>query len=226
MRKIDEKKLLIITLGIINALENKALSVDESGAYIFRPAIIEELKTKHCNTRIIILLEKCLLIEDYISIIPSKLDDYLMEIKKEAVELLASYEELTNDDWGMLFKTFSTDVVELFSVRGNVINNIIVSNNQISIIFETRKKIVFKGFVNAEKEAIVVKKEKWDDDYQIMLSKFIDFVHGSEGILRLEDAMVFNNRVAMNVEIFFADSNVREHYDIIVYSRDCFCNWM
>ncbi len=226
MRKIDEKKLLIITLGIINALENKALSVDESGAYIFRPAIIEELKANHCNTRIIILLEKCLLIEDYISIIPSKLDDYLMEIKKEAVELLASYEELTNDDWGMLFKTFSTDVVELFSVRGNVIDNIIVDKNQISIFFEIEKKIVFKGFVNAEKEAIVVKKEQRDANNQIMLSKFIDFVHGSEGILRLEDAMVYNNRVVMNVEIFFAVSNVREHYDIIVYSRDCFCNWM
>lgn len=97
--KLNEKILLISIIGTLSSLQHNAISIEESEKFLFSPRMVQILKNKNCNTKIIDLVELCCELEDVISLIPNQFASTLEKIYKEAIDLLMSYDELNIDFW-------------------------------------------------------------------------------------------------------------------------------
>ncbi len=87
MEKSEEKQILIKTLGLLYALKNKAITIDESEQYLFCPREIKKITAKKPRKNIIELLECCCELEDIKSLLPeiyeTKLDEFILTVIKE-----------------------------------------------------------------------------------------------------------------------------------------------
>lgn len=97
--KLNEKILLISIIGTLSSLQHNAISIEESEKFLFSPRMVQILKNKNCNTKIIDLVELCCELEDVMSLIPNQFASTLEKIYKEAIDLLMSYDELNIDFW-------------------------------------------------------------------------------------------------------------------------------
>ncbi len=91
MNKIDEKEILIKSLGLLYGLKNKVITINESEQYLFCPRIIKELQEKKCDKNILNLIEYCCEIEDIESIIPEQYNNKLDEFIEENLRQLRVY---------------------------------------------------------------------------------------------------------------------------------------
>lgn len=98
-KKVDEKILLIMILGILEAVKNRAITIDEAEKFILSPHVMNELKTKECDEKIIDLIEKGCELENIASLLPERLNEEIKNLKKEAIEQLRTYEEFNKTFW-------------------------------------------------------------------------------------------------------------------------------
>lgn len=84
-----EKFILLLSLGLIAALEEDVLSIDESEIFLFRPWM-DEMKQYGFRKKVIDIIHSCTELEDFQSILPHKLEGQIINIKKDILESLGS----------------------------------------------------------------------------------------------------------------------------------------
>ena len=99
LESVDEKILLTVILGNIEAVKTGAITVDEAEKFIFSPHMKKKLMEKKCNKKIIELIMKGCEFEDINDLIPEKLEEVLEETKQETIKLLKNYKEINNSFW-------------------------------------------------------------------------------------------------------------------------------
>lgn len=99
LKPVDEKIILITIIGVLESLENGALTIDEAEKYLFSPHTVRKLYEKKCSLKIIRVIEKGCELEDIASLIPESLSKVIGEIKHEAIGILNSYEEFNKAFW-------------------------------------------------------------------------------------------------------------------------------
>lgn len=93
-----EKIILIKILGIVNALEENLITIEEAEKILFSPYTIELLKTKKMSNEVLDILILGTELEDVLSLIPDKLNDSLSEIKQLSFQLLKQKNKYEIDD--------------------------------------------------------------------------------------------------------------------------------
>lgn len=97
--KVDEKMLLIAIVGSMESIKNGGITIDEAEKSLFCPHIVNMLKIKKCNEKIIELIEKGCELEDIYSLIPENLNEIINEIEQEALRLMKTFEEYNKSLW-------------------------------------------------------------------------------------------------------------------------------
>lgn len=126
INKLEEKRILVQTLGILYSLKYRLITIDESEQLLFRPGVTIMLKNKGCNRKVINLLEYCCEIEDIESILPNIYDEKLNEfIEKTIKDLKLYYLNAENK---------SSDTVEISKFSINKVDKILEKEMLIEIL--------------------------------------------------------------------------------------------
>ena len=96
---LNEKMLLISIIGILEALKEGGVSINEAEKYLFSPHMAQVLKEKEFNKSIIEVIEKGCELEDIASLLPQKSIDSIEELKQEALTILKRYEVFEQKFW-------------------------------------------------------------------------------------------------------------------------------
>ena len=96
---IDEKVLVIIILGILDALFEQKITIVESQKCLFSPYIVNSLVNLKCKKEIVDLIEKGCELEDVESLLPSKLKDNICLLRNDALIQLNELEKYENEKW-------------------------------------------------------------------------------------------------------------------------------
>lgn len=99
LEKVDEKILLIAIVGNLEAIKKGGITIEEAEKFLFSPYMVNKLKTKKCDEKIIQIVEKGCELEDIYSLIPEKLYEVIDEMKQEALKLMKKYEEFNKSFW-------------------------------------------------------------------------------------------------------------------------------
>lgn len=91
--KMGRKKEIINVIGVLEAIQYNALSIEEAEAYIFSPKYAKYLKTQDCDQQVIELIEFGCELEDVESLLPEKLSVTIANLEKKALDLLKEYRE-------------------------------------------------------------------------------------------------------------------------------------
>ena len=97
--KRTEKLILINILGVLEALQNKKITINESEKIIFTPYTFITLKKKGVNKKIIDIIQEGCELEDVESLCPDKLDNVIENLKQRTLMLLDEYEEDSKQRW-------------------------------------------------------------------------------------------------------------------------------
>ena len=97
--KRTEKLILINMLGVLEALKNKKITIDESEKIIFTPYTFITLKKKGVNKKIIDIIQEGCELEDVESLCPDKLDNVIENLKQRTLMLIDEYEEDSKQRW-------------------------------------------------------------------------------------------------------------------------------
>lgn len=73
LEKVDEKMLLLAIIGSLEAMKNRAVTIDEVEKFIFSPRMIKVLREKKCDKKIVDIVEKGCELEDINSLLPEKI---------------------------------------------------------------------------------------------------------------------------------------------------------
>lgn len=95
----DEKLILVSLLGVIEALKNSGMSICEAEKFLFSPYMINKLKSRKCNEKIIDILERGCELEDVASLIPDKLLKIINELGQKTLETLKGYPDFNQTFW-------------------------------------------------------------------------------------------------------------------------------
>ena len=99
MKKIEEKKILINIVGILECIKNDSITITEGEKWLFSPRVVEFLKNEGCNKKILEIIEEACELEDIETIIPQKLAGEIIKLKERAIEELKFYELFENEQW-------------------------------------------------------------------------------------------------------------------------------
>lgn len=99
LEKVDEKIILLAIVGNLEAVKNGGITIDEAEKFMFSPHMINKLRGKMCDEKIVELIMKGCELEDIASLIPEKLNDAINELEKESVNLMKKYDELNESFW-------------------------------------------------------------------------------------------------------------------------------
>ena len=99
MNKSIEKVLLINIIGTLEAISNNAISISEGEKFLFSPQKTRKLINMGCDDRIVSIIEEGCELEDIESIIPHKLPENILKLKKRALDIIMKYEKIDNIDW-------------------------------------------------------------------------------------------------------------------------------
>lgn len=237
MKKVDEKKLLVSIIGLISSLQNEAISVDECGAYLFKPGTITNLNMLSCNENILEILEECLFIEDIYD--TKELNDLLNKLKTEAVDELKKYNELVYDNWDDVITKSDSDLVELLSMRGEKIKDFYEMNNQIHVVFDKESrvvntgeycKIIFEAFDSSfVKDCILFgfsdSFNDWKETKTMTKTNTVEILKNN--YLILKDLTVETTSTTFVVDVIPRNgTNEKQTMRIKIWSRICHCNWV
>lgn len=95
----DEKIILISIVGILQAIKNDKLSIDEAEKFLFSPYMVGKLRIKKCNESIIDIIERGCELEDIVSLIPDKLSTAINELENMTLDLMKNYENFDKNFW-------------------------------------------------------------------------------------------------------------------------------
>lgn len=99
MNENDEKLVLVSLLGIIEALKNNSLSINEAEKFLFSPYMVNKLQTRKCNKKILDIIEKGCELEDVASLIPDTLLKTINELGQETLEIIKEYPKFDRTFW-------------------------------------------------------------------------------------------------------------------------------
>lgn len=97
--KNDEKIILISIVGILQAIKNDKLSINEAEKFLFSPYMVGELRLKKCNESIIDIIERGCELEDVLSLIPDRLLKTINELENMTLSLMKNYEDFDKNYW-------------------------------------------------------------------------------------------------------------------------------
>lgn len=92
--KSDEKLVLVLLLGTLEALRQKQITVDEVQRILPRIAL-----DKRINPEIQSLLEEAWEFEDVLDLIPEEMEESIKDMKLRTLKLLSEYDEYPNNIW-------------------------------------------------------------------------------------------------------------------------------
>lgn len=100
----DNMILLLAIIGTLTSLEKDKISVDEAGAFLFHPGMVDLLKSCHCRSDIIELIEEGCELEDVESLIPEALHREINRLCQKSLEILGNMSGQEYETWvtGML----------------------------------------------------------------------------------------------------------------------------
>ena len=96
---VDERAILLMALGSLQALEHKAITIDESQRILFSPYISTHLEKNKVNECIIDIIIECCELEDIFELIPTKYMQTLQILQNRIIEILKQYDEKTRKRW-------------------------------------------------------------------------------------------------------------------------------
>jgi hypothetical protein len=102
MNSLDEtaeKVLLIEIIGILEALESNAISLNEAENICFSPYIQKKLKEKKCNPEILEIVERGCELEDIKSLIPESYYKNIADLKNLGLALVGKYPFIHSSFW-------------------------------------------------------------------------------------------------------------------------------
>ena len=77
----------ILQLGLLTALEQGIVSIEEAEGYIFSPYTAECLEQLEMDTRIVDVIRKGCELEDIVSLLPQHLPKTIVDLKDEVVRI-------------------------------------------------------------------------------------------------------------------------------------------
>jgi hypothetical protein len=94
MNREEEKKLIIYTIGVLDALYNDRITLCESERALFLPRIHRELSQKGCDGRILCILAEGCELEDILSLLPNRYKENIQILKEKSLSLLDDYNDI------------------------------------------------------------------------------------------------------------------------------------
>lgn len=96
--KVDKKKeinrvLAIIQLGLLTALENNSISIEESEGYLFNPYTIRKMQEINVDSELIDIVHLGSELEDIKSLIPEKIKESIIDLKSKCIDMLNELDE-------------------------------------------------------------------------------------------------------------------------------------
>lgn len=85
-----ERFILIENIGIMTAIKEGVISIEEAENYLYSPYSVERIKNLGINEDVVKLVELGCELEDVESLIPDKLNNSIDEISNKSIELLHS----------------------------------------------------------------------------------------------------------------------------------------
>jgi len=83
-----EKFFLMAAIGALTAIETESISFDEAGFILFSVGTIEHLNESCCNSKIALLVQKCMELEDIFELAPDSFISAINSLKSEAIAIL------------------------------------------------------------------------------------------------------------------------------------------
>lgn len=87
-KKEIERILAILELGLLTALENNLISIEESEGYLFNPYTMRVMKDNEINESIIDIIHRGCELEDIQSLLPDKLFENVVSLKIKCINVL------------------------------------------------------------------------------------------------------------------------------------------
>lgn len=89
-----EAFVLILNIGLMNAIKDNAISIEEAENFFYSPYTMGRLESLGVSEKILDLIHLGCELEDVESLIPDKLDDSIKTIKNQSIDLLRSLPKL------------------------------------------------------------------------------------------------------------------------------------
>ena len=93
------KAMLLTSLGVLEALKEKSISVEEAVSFIFLPGITRTLRKEGVSRNVLKIIDMGCELEDIESLIPEELDNAIEEMITEVYRSLNSYEKIEDINW-------------------------------------------------------------------------------------------------------------------------------
>lgn len=93
------KAMLLTALGVLEALKEKSISVEEAVSFIFLPGIITTLRKEGVSRNVLKIIDMGCELEDIESLIPEELDHAIEEMITEVYRILKWYEKIEDVNW-------------------------------------------------------------------------------------------------------------------------------
>ena len=99
LSQLDEKKILITLVGILTALSENCLLIDEAEKFYFSPNMYKRLKKQDCNEQILDIIARGCELEDIKSLLPDNLQNDINKLLHESLDLLKGYQKFVKENW-------------------------------------------------------------------------------------------------------------------------------
>lgn len=86
----SERLLSIIQLGLVSALENEIITIEEAEGYLFNPFTVEKLQKYGFSEEVIDIIREGCELEDIQSLVPEKLLSNIFRLKEQIVKNISS----------------------------------------------------------------------------------------------------------------------------------------
>ncbi|KAB1438060.1 DUF3969 family protein [Candidatus Galacturonibacter soehngenii] len=97
--EVDTKILLINIIGVLVAIKEKKMSIEEAEKFIFSPYFIQKVKESCDEEQLIDILERGCEIEDIESLLPDRLEYNVQILIDKTLNLLGLLEKKEEDFW-------------------------------------------------------------------------------------------------------------------------------
>lgn len=97
--EVDIKILLISMIGVLVAVKEKKMSIEEAEKFIFSPCFIQKVKESCDEEQLIDILERGCELEDIESVLPDRLEYNIQILIDETLNLLGLLEKKEEDFW-------------------------------------------------------------------------------------------------------------------------------
>jgi RNA binding exosome subunit len=88
----SERLISIIELGLLSAIENQLISIEEAEGYLFNPLTVSKLEACGLDEKVIEIIKEGCELEDIQSLVPEKMSSNIKRLKEKVVRNITSIE--------------------------------------------------------------------------------------------------------------------------------------